>query len=398
MTVNVDAFMQTMELAAGAQTAMRLPFNKTEGTRVGDNKYKKEVLRVGEVVVDRATGRKFNFSSDFLKQLKNNFDNSPLDYVPLLYAKEGYVHASDSTPNSYGGMMESLELDDDENPTKAYGTFNLTDDTLKVIEHNPKFGVSITAHPNFVNKWDSKYYGPMLLDVNATHMPTLQKMGEWEKVTANLSDSKDEYEVIDLSDAEFNVVETTSKEKEGDTDMPENNETTQEQQVNLSDAQVQALLGTDAVKEAIRLSVQEATSAKDEEIANLRGSVDNIRKSSYETAVRTGLGSYVNQGVPPVMVELGQELLLSMEEDDAGQTIELSTGEGDDAKTEKLSRVQIVSRMLEEAKNVIDLSAEQGSGDEDNLTNELSDESRSAAVQQLLALSGQSLPNNNDSE
>lgn len=390
MTVNVDAFMHTMELAAGAQTAMRLPFNKTEGTRVGDNRYKKEVLRVGEVVVDRQTGRKFNFSSDFLKQLKANFDNSPLDYVPLLYAKEGYVHASDSTPGSYGGTMESLELDDEQNPTKAYGTFNLTDDTLKVIEHNPKFGVSITAHPNFVNKADSVYYGPMLLDVNATHMPTLQKMGEWERVAVKASDSVDEFEVLDLSDAEFNVVTT---EKEGDDSMPENNDTTQDQQVNLSDAQVQALLGTDAVKEAIRLSVAEATSAKDEEIANLRGSVENIRKSSYETAVKTGLGSYVSQGVPPVMVELGQELLLSMEEDDAGKVIELSTGEGDDAKTEKLSRVQIVSRMLEEAKNVIDLSDEKGSGEEDDLTNELSDESRSSAVQQLLALSGQSLPN-----
>lgn len=394
MTVNVDAFMQTMELAAGAQTAMRLPLNLSASEKVGDNQYKKEILRVGEIVVDRKTGRKFNFSSDFLKQLKSNFDNKPLDYVPLLYSKAGYVHASDSSPNSYGGVMESLELDDPDNPTKAYGTFNLTDDTLKVIEHNPKFGVSVTAHPNFVNKWDSKYYGPMLIDVNATHMPTLQKLGEWEKATANLSDEvKDEYDVIDLSDAEFNVVETETTEKEGDTDMPDNDTTTQE--VKLSDEQVQALLGTDAVKEAIRLSVAEATSAKDDEIKTLRGSVESIKKSSYESAVKSGLGSFVGQGVPPAMVELGQELLLSMEEDDAGQVIELSTGEGDDAKTEKLSRVQIVSRMLDMAKGTVDLGDEQGSGDEDDLE-KLSDAQRSSAVNQLLALEGNALVTTDD--
>lgn len=354
---DIEAFMQVVNLSAAAQSAIRLPLHMSEATKVEGGKYKKEILRVGEIVVDRF-GRKFNFTSQFLKDMKKNFDKRPLDYVPLLYTKDGEVHASSSDPNKYGGYIEDIELDNPDNPTKAYGMFNLTEDTAKVVEHNPKFGVSVTAHPNYVDGPRGVYYGPTLLDVAATHKPKLTRMGDWSKVSVMASNEQEEFSVIDLSDSTF-VEETEKKEEIPMAEKELNNNV-----VELSDEQRQELFSEFMKSDMFQSALSTAVKDKDAEIARLSSSMDEIQRDSYETLVKSAINTYRDKdgkGVPPIMLSMAEELLLSFTPEERNTTIELSMGEGENATTETVNRVQLVTKMLEESKNFLDLGKEAGS-------------------------------------
>lgn len=376
---DIDAFMHVMELSAASQNAVRLPLNVSEAKSVGGNKYKKEILRVGEIVVDKA-GRKFNFTPDFLKRMKNNFHRAPIDYVPLLFTEKGEIHASDGKPQNYGGVIEDLELDDENNPTKLIGTFNLTDETAKLVEHNKRYGVSVTAHPNYVDGPRGQYYGPVLLDVAGTHKPKLTRMGDWSRVEVMASDEQERYEVIDLSDSIFvdNIEEVTEQE---DTDMADENKT-----LELSDEQRQELFSEFMNSEAFTTALNNATSAKDEEITRLSNQLGEMEVNSYKNTVKGAINTYRNRngaGVPPVMLDMAEELMLSFNTDERNAKIELSMGEGENATTQTLNRVQLITKMLDEAQNFVNLSSETGSSEEPV---ELSDKQQDDAAEFLADL------------
>lgn len=364
---DIDSFMSVMELSASAQSAMRCPLNLSEAENIGGNKYKKEILRVGEIVVDNK-GRKFNFTPKFLRDLKNNFGKA-LDYIPLLYTGEGNKHSSGTDPKAYAGLVETLSLDDEENPTKLYAEFSLTEDTEKIVKHNPKFGVSVTAHPNFVDAPRGVYYGPMLIDVNATHRPKLNKMGEWEKIAVRASDEEYRFDVLDLSDTTYTTKEEVVNMPEVETQSP----------IELSDEQIQAIMESDIFKNQVELAVADIKT----ENQNLRSEINNQKKASYETVVKAAVNTFRSNGensVPPVLCDYAESLLLSFEPDERNEMIELSVGE----EKKQMSKVEIVTKMLEETKGLLDLGRERGSSGEV----ELSQESKDEAVTFLAGLAG----------
>ncbi len=363
---NVDAFMQVMELSAAAQSAVRLPLNLSEMTKVGD-RYKKEILKVGEIVVDHNTGRKFDFTPRFLRQLKTNFEKGVMDYVPLLFTDDNNRHVKNGAPGSYGGFVEELSLDDEDNPTKLFGTFNLTEDTRRMVEHNPKYAVSVTAHPNFVDLSKGEYHGPLLMNVAGTHDGKLKKLSPWERLTVNASNGEEDFDVIDLSNAEY--IEIT-----GGDEMPETVELSNEQRTELFNEFMQS----DAFKSAL----EAATQAKDAQIAELSTQVSGMADTNYNALVTATTDRYRDAGVPPVLVDMAKELMLSFTLDERNTEIELSIGEGDSATTEKLPRIALVTKMLDECKGLIKLSAEEGSQEEPTEA-ELSQEKHDAGAQWL---------------
>jgi hypothetical protein len=373
---NIEAFMEVMELSAAAQSAVRLPLNEGAAQHISGNKYKKEILRLGEIVVDRM-GRKFNFTGKFMKGLRDNFKKNPIDYVPLLYTKEGEVHASSGNPDLYGGVVEDLELDNETNPTKLYGVFNLTEKTAEVVEHNPKFGVSVTAHPNYVDTPRGVYYGPTLLDVAATHKPKLTKMDSWEKIAVKASDEITEYEILDLSDETF--VETLTEEKEA---SMADEKTVEQQPINLSNEQIEALLESDAFKSVLNSKVEAATAEKDAEITRLSDTLGTMQKNTYKQGVETLMAAYKSSGVPPVITDAAEVLLMSFEGTDADETFQLSQGD----ETLELTRIKLVGKMLDEAKGLVNLSSEQGGEEDPEETVGLSDEEATSAVNQLVSM------------
>lgn len=371
---DVDSFVKLLEMSETAQSAVRFPLNLSEAVKGENGKYLKEILRVGEIIVDATTGKKFNFTTDFLKKLKRNFDMNVLDYVPLLYTDDKNRHSSSANPNAYGGTITQLSLDDEESPTKLYGEFNLTEEAAKVVEHNNKFGVSVTAHPNYVDS-SGEYYGPVLLDVNATHRPKLAKLSDWSKIEITASDEKREFGVLDLSDSSF--VETINDDKKVEVDdMTEVKD--EVQPMELSAEQIKMIMESDAFKEQVELSVADVKTENE----NLRKELNNQKRESYETIVKSAVATYRNNGensVPPVLCDYAESLLLSFDETERNEIIELSVGD----EEKKLSKVEIVTKMLEETKGFMDLGKERGSTDD---TVELSKEENDEAVNYLVSL------------
>lgn len=381
---NIDALMDVLELSAAAQSAIRLPLNLSEAEKVSGNKWKKEILRIGELIVD-STGRKFNFTSDFLKSMKENYHKGILDYVPLVYAdSKTNAHTFSAKAEDYAGLVEGLELDDPDNPTKAYAIFNLTEDTSKMVEHNRKFGVSVTAHPNFVDGPRGEYVGPMLLDVCATHKPKLTKMEGWDRVEVMASNVHEKYGVIDLSDETYNVIETTDRGGGNMAEQDNNNS----KPLELSQEMLTQIMESDAVKTAITNQVTAATAEKDAEITRLSNQVGDIQDKSYSQVVKAATASYKQAGVPPVIVDAAEALMLSLSADETDETIQLSVKEGDETKTLELSRVELITKMLDETKGFVDLSAETGSTEDVDDSGRMTGDRRKNAVNHLLSLAG----------
>ncbi len=393
LEMDADKWVQAMELAAAPEMSLRLPAIELGGGAVATDApgvFRKEIWRVGDI---NYGGAKVRFTSQMLKGAYQNFKKGhPFGYIPFQFLHKS-VNGEDH-PKDYAGKIVNLSVDDEENPQRMYADFSLTEDAQKIVKHNPQFGVSVKVHPNFVHPSTGQEYGPMLLHVAGTHFPRMSgsdslNLGDWTPVAAGIDNAG---ETIDLSQAEFEGTITASNDeiietrKEGD-EMSEQNKG-KEQTFDLS-----AVMESDAFKDALKLAVDAQTETLRKENETLREGIGNIRKESYVNTVKGAVDSYRAAGVPPVMLDAAEALLLSFDEETRNESFELSYGEGDNAKTETLSRVAILTKMLDEAKGFVDLGREKGSGQEPD-AKELSAEQEDEAAMFLASLTGLELANN----
>ncbi len=168
-------------------------------------------------------------------------------------------------------------------------------------------------------------------------------------------------------------------------------------EIELSQEQIAALLDNDAVKAAIEAQAQTlidtAVAEKNEEIQQLSNQVGDLQSKGYEQIVKSAIGTYRqrgDKGVPPIILEVAEKLMLSFGVEEQNQTIELSVGTEAEPKTEEVNKVMAVTRMLDEMM-ALNLSGEKGHEDEEEV--ELSKEQRTEAVQLLVGLTNQELAN-----
>ena len=357
--VDTNKWLDIMEMSAAPEMALRLPVIElgSSATATGNGTFRKEIWRIGDI---NYNGRKVRFTSDMLKQAYANWKKKPFEYVPFQFLHRSA--AGEDHPRDYAGRVTSLSLDDEENPTKMYADFSLTDEAKKIVEHNPAFGVSVKVHPNFVHPSTGQYYGPTLLHVAGTHFPRLGEMGEWKAIQAGI-DPEDE--TIDLSAGEFEGtapdedVNDDNKGKEGGNMADKGTEQTQEQTFDLS-----AIMDSPAFKDALKLAVDEQTEDLRTRNADLEKQVAESRKEGYAATVKAAVNTYRGAGVKPIVLDYAEALMLSLDESQRNETIELSIGSGDEAKEVKLNTVQLITKLLDESKGAIDLGVERGSGKE----------------------------------
>jgi len=360
--VDTNKWLDIMELSAAPELALRLPVVElgNAATASADGTFRKEIWRVGDI---NYQGRKVRFTAEMLKKAYANWKEKPFAYVPFQFLHQS--NAGTDHPRDYAGRVTSLSLDDEENPTKMYADFSLTDEAKKIVEHNPEFGVSVKVHPNFVHPSTGKYYGPTLLHVAGTHFPRLGEMGAWEAVKAGI-DPDDE--TIDLSAGEFEGVtpdESVNDDKgieEGGT-MADKTDEKNEQTFDLS-----AVMESDAFKDALKLAVDAQTEDLRKKNEALETKVQEQQKAGYSATVKAAVNTYRNAGVPPIVLDYAEALMLSLDESQRNEAIELSVGSGDDAKDVKLNPVQLITKMLDETKGAIDLGVEKGTGEDPDET------------------------------
>jgi hypothetical protein len=359
--VDTDKWIEIMELSAAPELALRLPVVElgNAATATGNGTYRKEIWRVGDI---NYKGRKVRFTSDMLKQAYKNWLAKPFEYVPFQFLHQS--NAGTDHPRDYAGRITSLSLDDEENPTKMIADFSLTEEAEKIVQHNPAFGVSVKVHPNFVHPSTGKYYGPTLLHVAGTHFPRLGEMGEWEAVKAGI-DPDDE--TIDLSAGEFEGVtpdESVNDDKgkqEGGSMSEKKDDTTQEQTFDLA-----TVMESDEFKAAIKLAVDSQTEDLRKRNEKLEGDLAEQRKEGYTATVKAAVNTYRGAGVKPIVLDYAEALMLSLDETQRNETIELSIGEGEEAKEVKYNPVQLLTKILDESKGTIDLGSERGSGEDED--------------------------------
>jgi regulator of replication initiation timing len=279
----------------------------------------------------------------------------------LQFVKDDNKHTDD--PRYYGGEVVKMELDDEDNPTCIKATFKLGDEAKKVVDAQPKVGVSIGAQ-YALDAASGKPINPFLKHIALAHRVQVKNMGNWEKLIA--ASDYGEALTLDLTDADIEIVD-----KEGGQDMADNGK------VELTQEMLQEILASDEVKTAIASQVTEATSTLRTENESLRNRLGTVESTSFKQAIEAAVGSYAPKGVPKIARDLVQGLLLTFAEDtDETPTIELTTvtvtGEGEE-KTEtkeelKLSRYEAAIRLLEEFEGFVNLTGEKGSNEEVELS------------------------------
>jgi hypothetical protein len=368
-----DKFLEMAEAAAYGEALVRFPVLElaSEAQSVGDNLYKKVILR--NAVVTNTKGQKVRLDGEFMKALKRNFEDVTAsgEYVPLQFVKDDNKHTDD--PRYYGGEITKLELDDEQNPTCLTATFKLGDEAKKVVDAQPKVGVSIGA--NYFTASDGRPVNPILRHVALAHKVKVKGMGAWQKMIA--ASEYGEALTVDLTDADV-IIQDTESNQEGGNNMADNNENGQPK-FELTEDVLQQILASDEIQNAIKSQVDEQTSTLKSENETLRARMQKNESETYSKAVELAVDAYAQKGVPKVARDLVQGLLLTFEpgegeaEEDA-PSIELTTvtGEGDEATEKKveLSRFEAAVRLLEEFEGFVNMSKEQGSSEDVNLSDD----------------------------
>ncbi len=364
-TLNPAEFLQLAEVAAYADANVRFPvLEMSAAEKINDLVYRKEIVKKATITQG---GKSIRFDEQFLKDLKQSYDEviASGKYIPLQFVTDDNKHTDN--PKYYGGEITKLELDDEDNPTSLVADFKLEEDARKVVEANPRVGVSISA--KYLDLEGDRIVQPKLQHVAITHREKLKGMREWQKIAASL----DGENRIDLTDADvtIDIHEGGSTEM---TDKPQETPT-----IDLTQ-----LMESDEFKNALNLAVQEKTAEKDQQIQTLQATVDSLQGQNYEQTVDMAMKSYAQAGVPKKDRELGKALLMSLVDITDDKKLELTEGEGDNAKKVELSRYEAVLALLNERKGTVPMEKERGSSTEPD-TDELNmtEDERKKAIEAL---------------
>lgn len=352
-----ETFLTPFEFAATQALSRRL--------------FRKKVLPVSSIDYN---GRKIEFSKDYLIKMVDAFDDGAFDNVPLQFADAQNQHTND--PDRYRGDVVAMSLEND----GLYVTVAATPEGAKVLEENPKLGISARIINNY-DRSDSKHYDAAVQHVLATHDPRIPGLGAWENVE-NYSNNS-EHAIIDLSDEKFAKPEKQKKEKSvadnklTDTELEalrallskSETQTEEDNSDELTDDELNALLAeVDAELEA-----EAGTEADDNELVDAGAELSNSKLEALELArksdalelaqVRDELDEqrWSNErvmfakdyGIPPSIVDLAKPVLKG-----AKNVVELSNGKTVDAG----AIMREVFTELGKQIKLLDLSNELGSG------------------------------------
>jgi hypothetical protein len=317
--------------------AVHTPFDTGEAQRVGSRTYRKQILPLGSVEKD---GQKLDFSREVLQELADNFTAGAVDQVPFNLVDAENKHNDD--PEKYRGEVKAMQLGKD----GLYADLELTPDGAKLVEDNPRLGVSARIRPDFEKA--GKKLGSVIAHVAGTLDPVAKGMNPWEPVS--LSD--DTAEVVDLTAASYSdPVEATKEERSKFAEFlrslvkkDDDKELSEERANEIVDG----LLSESENNDEPVTELSDADS-KRLELAESRASeaADAARKAQQDLADERWdreRAEHIRKGTPPAMVDLAEPILRR-----EAAVIELSDSQSIDAQ-------KVVRELLKEHEGMIDFS------------------------------------------
>jgi hypothetical protein len=170
--------------------AVLTPFTADDAVELGNRAWRKKLLPVGEV---EYKGRMLHFTRDYLGRLVQAFNSRAYDQVPFQLADAANTHTND--PERTRGEITAMELGDD----GLYVTAVVTPDGEKVLQANPKLGVSARIVEDYARS-DGRHFPQAVQHVLGTLDPRIPGLGPWQAIEA-ASPVPDT--VIDLSGGTF---------------------------------------------------------------------------------------------------------------------------------------------------------------------------------------------------
>lgn len=200
---------------AGRVTVLT-PVNNSDAIELGRSTWRKQILPIGQLDY---SGRKLNFTREYLNNIVDSFKAHAFDAVPLQLADASNSHTNDVTRAA--GEVIGLEATDE----GLFATVSATDKGSEILRDHPNLGVSVRLVEDYIRQ-DGKGSTPhkaALQHVLGTWAPRVSGMKSWEPIEC----SEETADVIDLSALVFTadgsaVAPTTSASSPvgGRTDVP----------------------------------------------------------------------------------------------------------------------------------------------------------------------------------
>lgn len=296
-------------------------------------------------------GKDYLFDKSALESVKQAFnDKAVVDQTAFQLANDKNQHDSEEDiaagrhydPKRYAGEIEKLII----NSRGLFGKVRATKDGAKLLQDNPKLGVSASLIPNYEK--DGKKYPLAMRHLLGTLDPKIKGMSGWTRNELLLSNVIDENEeVIDLT--------TPTKPEENtptDTGVDPNKVSVDKAEYEAAMAELKEFKEAEStVDEWLKeqeesgnpVSLSNESPKRDPEIIRLS---NEIAESKWEAK----RADFMRKGVPMKMLDLATEVM----KDGAGQTtINLSNDKTVDPK-------DLITQILHEAEGFVDLSEESG--------------------------------------
>lgn len=174
------------------RTVLLSPVNRGNAVELGRKTFRKEVLRKGALDYE---GRRIEFDDQYLTDLASAFKAGAFDTVPFQLADSANSHTND--PERTRGEVIGLEV----TPDGLDAIVELTDDGARVVENNPKLGVSARIIEGVKHAMGGQTWPRAIQHVLGTLDPRVTGMRPWEAIQL-AADATGET-VVDLTDAPY---------------------------------------------------------------------------------------------------------------------------------------------------------------------------------------------------
>jgi hypothetical protein len=389
------------------------PFDLSDATPApGKRRFWKQVLPNTTI---NYRGRKIKFDNQYHMDLADAFRKKAFDQVPVVFANDENAHNMD--PRNFGGDVLDMAVRDD----GLYALVEADKSAAKEIKRNPKLGVSARIR-EAVSKADGRSFPRAIEHICLTMNPRVTGMSPWE-AAVDLSDEDADIEVVDLTSTNYGKEKdmrrtakksASSKSKKQDKALTGSIDLSKIDLSEISDEAFEALLDLSQavaededldedldddqdVEERRRLrrkkSKTKITVEKDSESDDPEGDegdpddegegdddadlsdadrvlargtaeqVSQMRIDLAEERWERDYDSYVAAGVPAFLLDLAEPVLALPDP----LTIDLSDDETVDAS-------DIIRKMLDGARGIVDLTGEFGSAIDLDLTDDNKDE------------------------
>ena len=127
---------------AGRVTVLT-PVNNSDAIELGRSTWRKQILPIGQLDY---SGRKLNFTREYLNNIVDSFKAHAFDAVPLQLADASNSHTNDVTRAA--GEVIGLEATDE----GLFATVSATDRGSEILRDHPNLGVSVRLVEDYVRQ------------------------------------------------------------------------------------------------------------------------------------------------------------------------------------------------------------------------------------------------------